>query len=138
MRELYTMQDFAARGLTRAAIRWGERHGKWRSICRGVWGAGPDDPSAMDRFRAMLVAAGGIADGEFAGFLHGYDSLDRFEYVTPSFVVAGSSSARKGGRRRLLPPDRVVEVAGHRCTNPLQTLLDLASVLTDLRWEQVL
>jgi hypothetical protein len=38
----------------------------------------------------------------------------------------------------VLPPERVVTVGEIRCTDGLQTLVDLAATLDDERWEQAL
>lgn len=139
MRRLFTIDEMRARGLTRSAIRWGEKTGQWRAICRGVWGEGPDNPSDVDRARASVIASGGIACGKLAGFLLGLDSLDAFESVEVVFAKEpGSSNWRTGARRRLIPSGRVIDVAGVRCTDLLQTLLDLAVEVDDIQWEQVL
>jgi hypothetical protein len=41
-------------------------------------------------------------------------------------------------RRRSLSTERIVMVGGSPCTDGVQTLVDLAAVLDDLRWEQAL
>jgi hypothetical protein len=41
-------------------------------------------------------------------------------------------------RRRNLPPERITRVAGVPCVDALQALIDLASVVDDLVWEQAL
>jgi len=41
-------------------------------------------------------------------------------------------------RRYLPPPQRLVVVEGVRCGDGVQTMIDLAAVLDDLRWEQAL
>ena len=43
-----------------------------------------------------------------------------------------------GGRRRNVAEERVVDVHGYRCTDGLQTLVDLSATLDDDRWEQAL
>ena len=52
MRRLFTTEEALARGLTPAALRWGERKGRWRRVQRGVYGEGGGNPSAVDRARA--------------------------------------------------------------------------------------
>ncbi len=56
-------------------------------------------------------------------------------------VLLGLDGVEVGGRpvrRRWLPGERVVEVAGLRCTDGLQTMIDLAGCVDDLVWEQAL
>ncbi len=120
MRHLFTTEDS---GETSAALRWGERKGKWRRVQRGVYAMGPEEPSKLDRQRARVLASGGVASGALAGVLHGLDG-----------VVLDDRPLR----RRTLPEDRVVVVGDVRCADGLQTLVDLASTLTDDAWEQAL
>lgn len=140
MRRLLTIDEMRARGLTRSAIRWGEKTGRWRAICRGVWGEGPEDPSDVDRALAAVLASGGVACGKLAAFLLGLDSLDMFfDSVAEEFALKpGSSNWRAGARRRLIPAERIIDVADIKCTDTLQTLLDLAAEVNDVQWEQVL
>jgi len=71
-----------------------------------------------------------------AGVLLG---LDAVEFRGADFTVEPSRSGhRPGARRRHLPAERVIEVGGVRCTDGLQTLVDLAAELDDLRWEAAL
>jgi hypothetical protein len=112
----------ARRGVTREALRWGERRGRWRRIERQVYAEGADEPDAFDRARARVLATGGIASGRLAGILHdAVTGLDQWPL-----------------RRRVLPDDRVVVIDGRQCTDGLQTLIDLSADLDDLRWEQAL
>ncbi|HYU39868.1 MAG TPA: type IV toxin-antitoxin system AbiEi family antitoxin domain-containing protein [Acidimicrobiia bacterium] len=124
MRRLFTAEEAAARGLTREALRWGERRGRWRRIDRQVYAEGADDPDAFDRARARVLATGGIASGRLAGVLHGLDGVTELD--------------ERPLRRRVLPEHRIVAIDGIRCTDGLQALVDLAANLDDLRWEQAL
>lgn len=123
MRRLFTTAAAAQHGLTSAALRWGDRTGRWRRIERGVYGEGPDEPTKLDRQRARVLASGGVAAGALAGVLHELDS-----------VVLDDRPLR----RRLLPADRVVDIEGIPCADGLQTLRDLAVLLDDDTWEQAL
>jgi len=123
MRRLFTTEEAAAAGLTPDALRWGEATGTWRRVRRGVYAEGPDEPSALDRAVAEVMARRGVACGGLAGVLHGLDDVG----------LDG-----RPVRRRSLPADRVVRVHGLACTDGLQTMIDLAAVLQDLRWEQAL
>jgi hypothetical protein len=131
MRLLCTLEELERRGVSR-----GERKRSWRRIRHGVYGEGLDPPTALDQALAVLVATAGTAIGQLAGVLHDFDGV---ELLGPEVAVPSSSSGRRPGvRRRDLPADVVTIVAGYRCTTPLQTLIDLAHVLDDDRWEQAL
>lgn len=134
MRRLYTLEQFHERGLSRSAIRWGERHGRWRKVINGVYGRGPDEPTVLDCARAVVLATGGVASGTLAAVLH---ELDGVVLRGPDVTVPPSASAhRRGIRHRRLPPERVTRVHGVPCVDGLQALLDLAPQLGDLEWEQ--
>ena len=136
MRRLFTTEDARARGLTMSALRWGARHGTCRRIERGVYAEGGEDPTPLDRARARVLRSGGVACGRLAGALL---DLDGVALRGPEFVVApGRSGRRSGARRRDIPSERAIIAGGVPCTDGLQTLLDLAPLLTDLSWEQAL
>ena len=109
--------------------------GRWRRIDRCVWAEGPDEPSQLDRARAAVLATGGVASHHLAAVLHDLDSV-RLDGVWVT-VPRTASGGRKGVSRRDLPPDRVVTVAGLRCTDGRQTLVDLAPWLSDLKREEI-
>lgn len=92
MRRLFTTEEARARGLTMAALIWGERVRRWRRVTRGVYAEGPGNPDAIDRSRAAVIAAGCVASGSLAAVLHGLDG-----------VTAGDRSVR----RRSLPASQV-------------------------------
>ena len=124
MRRLFTTEEALARGLTIATLKWGARTGRWRRICKGVYGVGPEDPTNLDLARGQVfVRKAGVASGGLAGLLHGLDSVELDDNPV---------------RRRDLPPERVVVLFGTRCTDGLQTLIDLAATFDDLVWEQAL
>lgn len=124
MRRLFTAEEAAERGLTREALRWGERLGRCRRIDRQVYAEGADDPNAFDRARARVLSTGGVASGRLAALLHGLDGV--------------TAPDERPLRRRRLPRHRIVVIDGICCTDGLQTLIDLAGDLDDLRWEQAL
>jgi len=136
VRRLYTTAELRERGVTRAQLRTAVRNGRLRKVEDSVYAAGPHELTPMDRARAAVVATGGVACGTFAGWLHGLEGV-AFDglHVT---VPPTASTSRPGVQRRDLPAERVVVVAGIRCTDALQTLIDLAVVLDDTRWEQAL
>ena len=136
MRRLFSADEAAARGLTRAALRWGEQQGRWRRVDRGIYAEGPDDPTPLDRARATVLRTGGVAGGTLAGVLHG---LDAVQLGRTEVVVENSRSGRsRGVRRRQVDPGRVVVVGGLTCADGTRTLIDLAATLSDLKWEQAL
>lgn len=123
MRRLFTTEDALADGLTLSALKWGEGHGRWRRVRKGVYAEGPEKPTAFDHAMAEVLARHAVASGGLAGVMHGLDAV---------------SLDGRPVRRRPLPPDRIVQVGGIHCTDGLQTIVDLAAVLDDLRWEQAL
>jgi hypothetical protein len=124
MRHLFTLEDAVARGLTRSALRWGERSGRWRRVDRGVYVEGSAAPDRLDRARARVVAVGGVASGRLAGMLHRLDGI--------------TEPDERPLRRRELDAGHVVTMHGIRCTDGLQTLVDLAAELDDRVWEHSL
>jgi len=123
IRTLFTTGDAYRRGLTRGALAWGERRGRWRRVVHGVYGDGGAPATDLDVARARVLAAGSVASGALAGVLLGLDGV----------VLDGRPL-----RRRLLPPERVIEAGAVACTDGLQTLVDLAEVVDDGVWEQAL
>lgn len=136
MRRLFTTDDAPALGLTRAALRWGERTGRWRRVGHRIWADGPDDLTDFDRARVAVMASGGIASHHLAGVLHRLDSV----HLDGTWVTLPSTSSGRRPRtcRRAVPIERVLRVADLACTDGVRTLLDLAASLTDVEWEQAL
>lgn len=96
--------------LTRDAIRWGEKKGRWTKIIDGVYGEGNARPTPVDRAVAILLLSGGVACGSFAGYLHELVGVQfrGAEFITPP----GRSHKRPGARRRVLPTERITLVKG--------------------------
>jgi hypothetical protein len=118
MRRLFTADEA---GLSRSALRCGEQHGQWRRLARGVYGEGAAPPSQLDLARASILVHGHVARDDLAGVLLGLDAV----WLT-----------NRPLRRYLPPPQRLIIVGGLPCGNGIQTLIDLADRLDDLRWEQ--
>jgi len=136
VRRLYTTQELRRRGMTFAAIQWAVKKGRLTRVTTSVYAEGRARPSALDEAVAIVLATHGVAGGTLAGVLLGFDGV---KLERPDVTVAASASARRAGaRRRRLPPERIVTVAGIRCTDALQTLIDLAALVDDARWEQAL
>lgn len=120
MRRMFTTEDALARGITIDALRWGEGR-RWRRVERGVYAVGPEPITPFDRARARVMASRSEARGSLAGVLHELDGV------------------RLDGRpTRQRSAGGIVTVAGLRCADGLQTLIDLASTLSDDVWEQAL
>lgn len=133
MRSLYFTA--AESGMTRAQLRHGEAIGRWRRVDRALYRFGADPVTDLDKAMALVVATEGAASGTVAGVLHGLDAVD---LTRPDATVPPESSHKRVGvRRRELIGD-VVEIGGIPCAGGLQTLIDLAAELDDLRWEQAL
>lgn len=122
MRKLFTAREAMSNGLTWHALEWGERTQRWRRVCRGVYAEGPEAPNSFDREMASVLLSGRAARGGVAATLHRLDIL----------TLRGSRT------RRPLRDDQVISLGGVRCANGVQTLVDLAAVATDLRWEQAM
>jgi Protein of unknown function (DUF559) len=122
--------------MTDSAIRWAERKGRLRRAITGVYAEGPAKPSPLDRARASVLATGGVASGKLAAALLNLDGV-RLGGADVT-VSRGRSDWRTGVRRRELARERVVVVEGTRCTDGLQTLVDLAAEVDDDTWEQAL
>lgn len=136
MRRLFTTEEAARAGLSRDALRWGARTGRWRKVDRNVWAEGAEPPTLFDEARAAALACNGVASGCLAGTLLGYDGI--MATGVDITIPPKSTSRRVGARRRLLPEERVIVAGGVRCTDHLQTLIDLAALVDDLVWEQAL
>jgi hypothetical protein len=120
VRRLFTAEEA---GLGRAALRWGEESGRWRHLARRVYGEGAEPASPVDLARATILAHNHVARDDLAGVILGLD---------------GVRLTGRPVRRYLPPPQRLIVVEGVQCGNGIQTLIDLAAVLNDLRWEQAL
>jgi hypothetical protein len=126
----------ARSGLTRAQLRWGEASGRWVRVGFDTYRFGSHPMSELDRVLGVVAATDGTASGHLAALLHRFDAGGRV--VLDATVDRTQSAKRKGLRHRLLAPERVIEVAGFRCTDGLQTLADIAHRLSDDEWEQAL
>ena len=123
MRHLFTTSDASAAGISRSALAWGIRAGRWRRADRSVYALGPQPLDPLDRARARVLASGGAARDGLAGVLHQLD---------------GATLDARSTRRTRLGEDERVTVDNVPCASPLRTLIDLARVLDDDRWEQAL
>jgi very-short-patch-repair endonuclease len=136
MRHLFTTDQAFQAGITESSLRWSLRSGRVQRVLRGVYVNGPQPPTWLERAQALVLASNGVACGSLAGILHGLDGvrLHRPFVALPSI----SESHRRGMIRRTYLDCEVVVKDGCRCTNGLETLLQLASTMSDTRWEQAL
>jgi very-short-patch-repair endonuclease len=125
----------AESGMTRAQLRHGEATGRWRRVDRLVYRFGSDAVTVFDHAMALVLATGGAASGTVAGAVHGLDAVD---LSRPDATLPPASSHKRAGVRRRQLIGEVVEIGGIPCAGGLQTLVDLAAELDDLRWEQAL
>ena len=123
-RRLFTVEQFLAAGHTRSELRWAERTGRCVRVIRGVYADGRQPPSAFDVALATMIRDQTPAWGLVAAQLL---DLDAVYDLTPTEPRRHRSSQLGG------PP---VTVDGVLCTSGLQTMLDLATILGDDRWEQ--
>jgi very-short-patch-repair endonuclease len=118
VRRLFTA---AEAGIGKEELRWKVQRGDCTRVVRGVYADGPEPPAALDRERATVVARGTVARGALGGVLLGLDSV----------ALDG-----RPVRRDAVESTCVVE--GVACASAAQVLVDLAALLDDDTWEQVL
>ncbi len=126
----------ARSGRTRAQLRAAVAGGRIHSVGRDLYRAGPGPATDLERALGAAVATDGVVSGRLAALLH---RLDEGAAAVPDVTVDRSAATNvRGLRHRLLAPDRIVEVAGFRCADGIQTLVDLAHRLPDDPWERAL
>jgi very-short-patch-repair endonuclease len=123
-------------GLTRSQLRAGVAARAWVSTGAGIYRHGGWPATPLDRALGVAVATDGVVSGALTALLEGYDAGGA--PIVDVTVDRTASTEIRGLRHRLLAPERIVEVAGFRCTDGLQTLVDLAHRLDDDHWEQAL
>lgn len=135
MRRLATVEELRNGGWTRSALRWAAARGQWRRITRGVYGEGPDEPSALERRtshrprdRWCRRRAAGWSSSRSRRHRRHQCRHHRAARFKQHQVIGSAAPAATS------PQD----VAGVRCTDGVQTLVDLAQELDDAQWEQAL
>jgi very-short-patch-repair endonuclease len=136
MRRIFTTADAYNAGLTQSALRFGVRAGRWQRLGRGVYIQGNTPPTPLEKAIGVAIAVGGVVSGSAAAMLHELDYIS----LTPPFATVPSTARprRQEARRHDLRQTAIVERDGFPCTDGLQTLLDLAAVCDERRWEQAL
>lgn len=136
MRRIFTAREAYKDGLTQSSLKWAVRSGEIIRISRGVFAEGSEPPTPLDIALSKVVATDGVACGTLAATLHGLDGI----YLKPPYATVPSRGRPERGdiRRQDLFLHSIVEVNGVRCTNGLQTMIDLAHKSSDRTWEQAL
>lgn len=123
-------------GKTRSQLRWDVAAGRIHVVGNDTYRYGPGPATPLTQALGTAVATDGTSSGRLAALLLRFDAGGA---PVPDVTVDRTASSKRDGlRHRLLALDRVIEVAGFRCTDGLQTLVDLAHRLDDDRWEQAL
>jgi very-short-patch-repair endonuclease len=133
-RKPFTSSQAKLLGLTESTLRTGVSKGNVRRIEHGVYLHGSAATTKVEQAHASLLGSGGIAIGTLAATLLDLDGVS----LAPPYAATYAHTRRQNVVRRRIDPVRVIEVDGYRCTDGLQTMLDLAAVLDDHRWEQAL
>lgn len=121
---LFTSRQAGAAGLTAAQVDHGARVGRWHRVHRGVYRMTGVPVTDLQRLLAAVLATGGMASHRGAAWTWNMAGDLRVEVLTaamrrpPAGVVVH--------RTRTLP--RPVTHRGVPCTNPLRTVVDLASL----------
>jgi very-short-patch-repair endonuclease len=120
-------------GISRKVVAARIRKGSWRPVHRRVFGVDRREFSSRARILAAVLGCsspGGVASHLSAGWLWGL--LDRCSDVVHLTALGGRNPAALEGvriHRPRRPPDRLRWRNGIPLTSPIDTLLDLASVL---------
>lgn len=124
IRRLRTYQELLADGRTRGELRYGRDSGKFLRVVHNVYIEGPAPPSDFDVALAHMFRRGVPAWGLVAGRVYDLDAVH--DLLPPA--VSRRPRVDLGGEPR--------HVRGVLCASPLQTMVDLATMLDDDRWEQ--
>jgi hypothetical protein len=135
-RRLFTTQDAYTMGLTHSALKHGVARVALQRVHRNIYLEGTDPPTPLESAIGTVVAVNGVASGTLAGLLYELDSVVLQGDVAT--IPANRNTRLANVRRADIPGRRIVDIGGIACTNGLQTMIDLATVLDDLRWEQTL
>lgn len=135
-RRPFATQDAYSAGITHSALKHAVAKGVLQRVERNIYLRGKEPPTALERAIATVIAVDGIASGSLAGILHQLDSV--FLEGKVATIPRIRNTRLPNVRRADIPTNRIIKVQSVRCTDGLQTLIDLAAQLDDLRWEQAL
>lgn len=136
MRRPFTTAEAFKAGISKSALAWGVKTGRWVKAEHGVYLHGSEPPALLETALARVVVTDGVASGMLAGALHCLDGItNAYESAT---VDPSRNSHRAGVRSGSIEPVQVVAIDGYKCTDGTRTMIDLARDLGDDRWEQAL
>ncbi|HVT77611.1 MAG TPA: DUF559 domain-containing protein [Acidimicrobiales bacterium] len=138
MRRIFTTAQARADGLTAEQLRWKVQSGACVDMGRGVYAEGGDPPTMLERSIAGAIATSGAVSSFAAAALYGGLDLDLAEVEQPHFAIPARSSNKRTGAHRSHLIGTIVTCNGVRVTDGTQTLVDLAAVLDERRWEHAL
>jgi very-short-patch-repair endonuclease len=124
-RKYFTTQQFLARGHSERELRNGITNGQWIRGAHGLYFEGAEPLNAYGRALAAMLSSDGVLSSLVAAQHMGLDSI---------VIPAGPLPRR---RRVPVSPEPVL-VNGIWCTNGLQTMVDIAPLVDDVVYEQVL
>lgn len=123
-RRLCTTEQFIADGGTWDQLRSLVAVGLYCRVVHGVYADAPGDASVFEKALGRMLHRREPAWGTVAAVMHGFDGVEATEQLPR--------------RRSSLVDGSVSLVDGHACTSPLQTLIDIAPMVSDDVWEQAL
>jgi hypothetical protein len=138
VRRIFTTEQALADGLTEDQLRWKVSSGQYLDMGRGVYAEGSEPATMLEKSIAGALVTQGAVGGPAAAAAYGGLDLDLDEFTEPYFVVSGRSSNKRSGARRTRFIGGVTVLNGICVTDGLQTLIDLAALLDDVRWEHAL
>src|SRR5688500_16447012 len=104
----------ARSGRTRSQLRSDVTAGRIHPVGPDTYRHGPGPATDLSRSLGIAVATDGVVSGNLAALLLRYDA--GAAAVADVTVDRTASAKRPGLRHRLLAPERIIEVAGFRCT----------------------
>jgi hypothetical protein len=122
LRKLFTTETYIAAGRTRHELDWALHANRIVKVRRRVFAYGPEPPTRLESAVGSVFGTDRTARALVAGAIHELDGLDLGppdEFRVRSPLIAGPA----------------VRKYGVWCANGLQTVVDLAALLNDSRWE---
>jgi hypothetical protein len=134
VRRPFTTAEAYERGFSPSSLKWAVKSGSVQRVEHGVYVNGSEPVSVEEKALALVLVTEGAAFGTLAGVLHTFDGV----WLRSPFAVVPRQQGLNRDDVVKRDSESFVFVDGYRCTDGLQTLLDLAKYLTDDRWEQAL
>jgi hypothetical protein len=133
---LFTTKQAFEAGLTRSTLQWESGpNGRFERLLRGVYRLRDYPAPPLQLLGAALLAhgPGAVACGKSAGWALGLDGIE--PGCIDVAVLPSRSHVRPHTSRRILSPTEIVPLGPFFMTDPVTTLLDLATDLDDIKWE---